>query len=268
MPETLPKFNRPPVVETVLSSQFARLQKFRTAHAGAFCESSLGKEWDRLEEQPRLDDYFERFGDERTWQMEGGMFRITTSMETQRTQIVGSDPTRMIQVQDSRFLYNWRKGGGGYPSYDATRKEFDRLYARFAEFIKSHSIGDIEENQWEVTYINHIVKGELWHSPEDWKLIFPWLNPLPSRFDHDALQCRWGLVLPENRGRLHVKLYYGRILPEGPDALVLDLTARGIVSADPNRSMAGGFDLGHEAIVRTFTDMTSESARAHWGRSQ
>ncbi len=268
MPDPLPKFDKPPVAETVLSAQFSRLQKFRTAHAGSFCEAHLGREWGNLEEQPRIDDSFERFGDERKWGPAGG-FRFTTSMEAQRTQIVGSDITRMIQVQDSRFIYNWKKGDtGGYPSYAATRKEFDRLYAMFAEFIESHGLGEIEENQWEVTYINHILKGELWDSPRDWRAIFPWLNPPQEYFEPESMQCAWDLLLPDNRGRLHAKLYFGRISLEGPEAIILDLTARGVASSSVGFSIADGFEIGHQAIVRTFTDMTSERAHGHWGRSQ
>jgi len=187
-------------------------------------------------------------------------------METQRTQIIGPDTSRMIQVQDSRFIYNWKRGESGYPSYAATLEEFNRLYARFGDFVKSHDLGEIEENQWEVTYINHIVKGELWSSPSDWTSIFPWLNAPKSPFDSESMQCAWGLILPGERGRLHVKVYFGKITLDGPESIIVDLTARGIASKE--FPVISGFEVGHAAIVQTFADITSESAHRYWRRTQ
>ena len=259
-----PKFDKPPVVETVLSAQFARLPKFRTAHAGCFWKSSLGKEWATIEEGPRLDDLFERFGDERIWGQMGLRF---SPFESQRTQIINSDSTRMIQIQDSRFIYNWKKGVDGiYPSYKTTREEFGEYYGKFKAFLKASELGEVEENQWEVSYMNPLVKGELWNSPSDWQTIFPWLNRPHMLLEPDSFQSVWDLVIPENRGRLHAKLYYGRISLKGPEALVLDMTARGPASNNPGLSVADGFELGHDAIVCSFAAMTSKFAQEFWQR--
>lgn len=266
MADPLPKFDKPPVAETVLSAQFARLPKFKTAHAGIFCESHLGKDWSNLEEQPRIDDMFERFGDERKWGPMGAL-RFLTSLEAQRTQIIGSDVTRMIQIQDSRFIYNWKKGDAGtYPSYSATLSEFQKLYTRFGDFVKSSGLGELEENQWEVSYINHLIIGDLWSSCSDLQSIFPWLQPPQNSLNSDGINSIWDLVLPDDRGRLHVRLYHGRISLEGPEAIILDLTARGKASNSPGLSVIEGFEIGHEAIVKTFADMTSDRAHKHWQR--
>jgi uncharacterized protein (TIGR04255 family) len=257
MAEPLPKYDRPPVVETVLSAQFARLPGFKTAHAGMFCQASLGKGWSGIDEQPRIEDMFERFGEDRKWGPPA--FRLLTSVEAQRTQIVGSDATRMIQVQDSRFIYNWKKSEGGtYPSYAATRTEFDKLYAKFAAFISKNKLGTVKENQWEVSYINHIPKGDdaLWKSYKDWKSIFPWLRSPGPPMRADNVQSNWSLSLPEDRGRLHMNLYSGKTSIEGPEALILDLTARGSASIESGFSIVDGFEMGHEIIVRSFTAMT------------
>src|SRR4051812_48821624 len=119
MHEPLPKFDKPPVAETVIGVQFERLAKFRTAHAGCFWKDHLGDEWPTIEETVRIDDQFERFGDERKWGSLLG-FRVMP-VETQRTQISRADNARMIQIQDSRFVYNWKKTEGpGYPTFETT----------------------------------------------------------------------------------------------------------------------------------------------------
>jgi uncharacterized protein (TIGR04255 family) len=266
MPDPLPKFNKPPVVETVLSAQFAPLPKFRTAYAGCFWKSKLDAHWNSVEETARLDDQFEKFGEERKWGPMGGI-RFVTGMESQRTQIARSDNTRMIQIQDTRFIYNWKKGENGYPSYEVTRSEFEQWYAEFKESVGSLGLGEVSENQWEVTYINHLNKTQLWNTPRDWPLIFPWFNFPQSSFEPDSTVSRWALDLPENRGRLHVHFALARIAPNGPDAIVLELTARGPVSSKPGFGLIDGFEIGHEAIVRSFTAMTSKLAHDSWERT-
>jgi uncharacterized protein (TIGR04255 family) len=265
MPDTLPKFDNPPVVETVLSSQFGRLSKFRNAHAGVFWKS-LGNTWPTVGDATRLEDTFERFGDERIWGAFSGV-RVLTSMEAQRTQIIRSDETRMIQVQDSRFVYNWRKSqDGGYPSYETTHSEFGEVYGQFKQFVEMAELGKIEENQWEVTYINHLVKGGLWNSLEDCTLIFPWFSFPDKYLSPDFVFARWVMALPEQRGRLHVSMNFGRTSATGPEAIILELTARGIAS--PEFSLDSGFTLGHEVIVNSFAAMTSEMAQKQWKRRQ
>lgn len=265
MPEPLPKFDRPPVVETVLSAQFARLPKFRTAHAGCFWKSNLREDWKTVEEALRLPDQFERFGDERKWGLMGAL-QLSTAQEPQRTQFIRFDGSRMIQVQDSRLAYNWKRGQDlPYPSYDATRPEFDDIYKRFGDFVHVFDLGGIEENQWEVTYVNHIVRGELWESPGDWKAIFPWLSFPQDQLDPDTVNGRWVSVLPDNIGRLHTTLNFGRTAMDGPEALILELTARGAVSKDV--PLTDGLDIGHAAIVRSFTRMTSKKMHEYWHRT-
>lgn len=269
MPDLLPKFERPPLVETALSAQFGPLAKFRTAHAGVFRERYLGKEWPDFEQHPRIDDLFERFGSNMKWGPAGPLFRLSPATESQRTQIVRTDKSVMIQVQDSRFIYNWRKGESAtYPSYRTTRSEFGRYYGLFLDFLKSAALGEIEENQWEITYVNHLHIDDLWRSSGDWQSIFPWLRSPQESLPADRAHIEWDLALPEERGRLHVSLSSGRISTNGTDVLILDLTARGSAAVSQGMSVVDGFEIGHAAIVRAFAEMTSERAHAKWGRTQ
>lgn len=217
-----------------------------------------------MEEAPRLPDQFERFGEDRKWAPMGAL-QFSTAQEPQRTQIIRSDDTRMIQVQDSRLAYNWKRGQDQkYPSYDATRPEFDDSYRRFKDFVREFELGEIDENQWEVTYVNHLVKGDLWESARDWNTIFPWLTFPQDQLEPDTINARWVSVLPENRGRLHTTLNFGRTSMDGPEAIILELTARGAVSRDV--SLTGGLEIGHAAIVRSFARMTSKQSHDHWHR--
>lgn len=267
MSDPLPRFERPPVVETVLGVQFERLVDFSAAHAGWFWKTQLPEEFRTAKEAPRLEDQFERFGDERVWAPVGGGLLFRPGMQPDRIQIVNSPGDRMVQIQDSRFIYNWRKKDIGYPSYNVLLPEFQTMFERFRAFAREAMLPTVEPNQWEVTYVNQIPLGELWTSPGDWPRVVPGLftQSIPGLAEFESFGGEWHLLLGHNRGRLHMALRHGRPMPDGPEAMMLTLTARGPVDAE--RSWESGLNLGHEAIVRGFAAITSAEAHRHWGRT-
>lgn len=271
MPKSSPQFDAPPVIEVVLGVQFAVMPEYSTAHAGWFWKSQLPVDWCTVREAPRLDDAFERFGDEIRWAPEG--IRLRAATEPDRVQLVRVDEQRMIQIQNSRFVYNWKKSGESpYPSYRVLRPEFDDVWERYRHFAQGASLGEPKLNQWEVVYVNHLAKGNLWNEVADWHRIIPRLLPPFDGNEFSNFEAmgsnEWRYVLPEQRGRLHVLLKHARLRDGGPEMMVLQLIARGAIDADRGWSLESGLDLGHDAIVTSFAGMTSDEAQLHWGRRE
>jgi uncharacterized protein (TIGR04255 family) len=275
MPDLLPEYESPPVVETALSIQFARLQGFSTALAGWFWQSFLSKvssvrgNWAeaRIEEEPRLEDVFERFGANDMWGRMG--LKLSPPGEPQRTQIVSPGDERMVQVQDSRFVLNWRKRTGDYPRFSTLTPEFWSAFKAFEDFAKTAKMSAIEPNQWEMTYVNHIPKGDMWESPSDWRKILPSVS-FPATAGADAigetLSADWRFSLAKERARLYVSLRHAKTAPKNDEVLMLTLTARGPIDAASGLNAQDGFELGHKVIVSTFTAMTSPEAHKRWKR--
>lgn len=264
-------YSSPPVAEVAIGVQFARLQAFTGAHVGWFWKTVLdpsGDTWIKAKTAARIEDQFERFGADRKWGIQA--LKLLPGDEPERVQILDRSNERMVQIQDSRVVYNWRKGEGAYPSYDDLLPAFEDCYQKFSAFAGSSGLGDLEENQWEVTYVNHIPKGGLWNEPEDWPRIFPRLYVPPASSvvtGIDAIGGQWQLNLASDAGRLYVSMHHGRTGgPDGPEVLVLQLTARGPVDANKGQALSGGLSLGHRAIVDTFDAMTSAVAHEAWGR--
>jgi uncharacterized protein (TIGR04255 family) len=273
MAEPLPEFDAPPVIETALSVQFERLQGYSTAMAGWFWKSYLarlpgGEAWTKSVDAGRLEDQFQRFGAEELWVRPG--FRMGPVGEPQRTQIIRDDDERMVQIQDSRLILNWRKKSAAYPSFETVYGEFrETILPTFERFVTESGLAPLEPNQWEVAYINHIPRGELWQSPQDWSRVAPGLTfPQASAGVHnDTFSADWRYVLGENLGRLFVGVRHIKPV-EGDDTQILQiqLTARGAVDPGRGLTLARGLELGHESIVRTFAAMTSSEAHRHWRR--
>ena len=270
MAESQPKFDQPPVIETVLSAQFARLPNFSSALTGWFWKKYLSDEWVKSKDAIRLDDQFERFNDESLW-IPTVPFRIRSAseFENERVQIIRKDEERMIQIQDTRFTLNWRKRSGPYPTYEIFLPEFNDVFERFKAFVRDNELGDFSLNQWEVTYINYIPKGDLWQTVNDWKTILPgiYIPVVAGGGAIESLGNNWRYVLAEKRGRLYVSLQLARIESRPPDSLVLQFTARGAVEDERGWSLESGFKLGHLSIVQTFAAITSKDAQTHWRRT-
>ncbi|MCC6488617.1 MAG: TIGR04255 family protein [Candidatus Hydrogenedentes bacterium] len=251
--------------------QFSPLQRFGNAHLGAFWKR-LGPEWPNICDAPPLPPQFEKFEGER-W-IEPGL-RFTLKQEVNvRIQIRNEGGDRMVQVQNGRFHYNWLgEGGCQYPRYNTVRPEFDNLLEQFRSFVSEEGLGSITEDQWEVTYVNHIPKGSIWNTIGEWAEVFRPVAALPLRAGSARLMnCggEWSYDIEPKLGRLHVRLQRGRAtVTEGPELMIVTLTARGPLGNPESgaRTLADGLDLGREAIVKAFYDLTTEKAHRHWGES-
>lgn len=271
MADPLPRFDAPPVVETVLSLQFPPLADYCSPMAGWFWKSyvsKLGGDWSKIQEVQTIADQFELFGSDAGWATPG--FQFITGQVPGRTQIVRADEERMIQIQNSRVILNWKRVAGEYPSYAVLLPEFDAVVAQFANFARDAGFGEIVPNQWEITYVNHLLRGEMWESFGDLKEIFNDIFPpevLPT-LSADTLNNSWRYTLGENLGRLHINLAHARLPPENNETLRLQFVARGPVQSNEAAQIHKCFDLGHETIVRAFTALTTPSAHKHWKRTQ
>ena len=269
----LPYFERPPVVESVLGVHFDPLPNLQNSHLVLFWQTLGVEHWPLVSEVPPLPPVSERFGEEHKFAKKGLQIKVGTET-TMRLQIKNAVDDRMVQVQNGRFHYNWRKQheANEYPRYATVRSEFDSMFERFQRFVREQDIGEMRPNQWEVTYVNHIEKEPVWQHPDDWAGVLPGLlgpiGVIPSR-RLETIAGEWRFELEPERGRLHISLRHGKRKGEGEDEselLVLELTARGPITATPGLDLDNGLNLGHETIVKTFAAITSDEAQGHWVR--
>jgi uncharacterized protein (TIGR04255 family) len=265
-PPDLPDFSNPPVAETVLSVQFDRLPALRTAHFGLYW-GEIHDRFPATEEHGELAPVVEQSSD-RPQPSVGIEFEAFEAPPT-RFWFVDELGTELIQLQRDRFIKNWRKVGDGdhYPRYETVRGGFNRDFSGFAEFVSRNQLGTIRVNQYEVSYINHIVAGLGWETHADVAEVFTvWLQPrsvFPGQAQDLTFRARFPIVdhTGEFAGRLHVTLQSARRLSDGVPMFILELTARGQMSENSDF-----FDLGREWIVRSFTELTTPKMHEIWGR--
>jgi uncharacterized protein (TIGR04255 family) len=154
MNPTLPEYASPPVFEVALGVQFERLE-MRAAHLGSIW-AHFRDRFPKTEEHPPLSNIVEQFGlrEASPVDIEFGLGQIPVP----RCWFLSGDGTQLIQVQQDRFVQNWRKLDKPvtYPRYETLRKAFALDLKRFDQALKSENLGTPNINQCEVTYVDHI----------------------------------------------------------------------------------------------------------------
>ncbi len=262
----LPDFSAPPVAEVVIGVQFYPIQNFSVVHHGLYYQR-IKDEYPLYEIRPPLQIPLERFEEEST--PEAG-FKFS-NIPPLRSWFVDQKGNRLVQLQKEHFIHNWRKvkGSERYPRYEKIRKGFVDLWKDFLLFSEEYDLGEVKPNQWEVTYVNHLVKEHEWNSLVDLKNIFPcWTNDSSENYlpTPEDIDLNLSYIFPEKRGRLHLSLSRGLRASDNADILLLKLIARGRLDSSDPKTLLESFNLGREWIVKGFTDFTSRKVHHIWKR--
>lgn len=277
--ERLPSYRNPPVIEVVASVQFDPFPNASIVHLGLLWQR-FRQQFPNVESQLPLAPVVERLGVRAP--LNRAQIEVSTDVGAPRLWFVNESGDELIQIQQDRFIRNWRampKVGKAYPRYEQhIRPRFLEDYRVFQRFLHGERLGDLNVNQCEVTYVNHIYPNRLWSTHDDLGSIFRGWNAGYSaavRTPSEAIHLRVAHILNdvagEFLGRLHVTIQSAFRGP-GDDSdkeqpiFVLTLTARGRPTARGEDGVVGFLDLGRRAIVESFDRMTTPEMHEVWGK--
>jgi uncharacterized protein (TIGR04255 family) len=261
--QPLPEYEKPPVIEVVCGVQFDHLRGFSSVHFGEFWRR-VKKDYPRTEDKPPLG---EAFDDRPVPESKVEMVEFPIP----RVFYIDSSGNYLLQVQPSRFLANWRKEKeqDQYPRFNEAQRRFLEGWNIFVGFLKDVDVGTPSVNQYELTYINHILEEEKSYplGIQHYLPVFSWTSAQSIKFlpPPRSVGLRFKFRLPDSKGTLNVTVDHGQRLVDRKGILVVDLTARGPARKDWS-DMDEWFSVAHEWIVRGFTDLTSQVAHREWRR--
>jgi uncharacterized protein (TIGR04255 family) len=261
-------FRSPPVVEVVCGVQFEPLADFRSAHVGLFWRQ-VRETYPVARDAAPLPPVMENFG---APSPAFSFFSVGGLVPLPRVQLVDARGGQMIQIQNGRFHHNWEKqqGEDQYRRYKNIRPAFVERWEQFKRFLGDQALGAPRPTQYELSYINHVVAGELWDETRGVGELLPWFAP-PHEVAGHVFEPQFAMhsPLPKCRGRLHVTGKVGVRAKDGRHVLVFELTVRGApLTAGDDDDLVAWMDDARECIVRSFVALTSERARIHWGQIQ
>ena len=270
---TIRDFTNPPVVETVLSVQFAPLSKVSIPDMGLYWQK-IRHEFSRIELRPPVAHVKEEFVSDPAKAAAQFNFELVPATELQiRCWFLDKKGNKFLQVQNDRFIHNWQKVTGDeiYPRYETVRSKFEEEWVRFCEFLKEENLGTPVVDQCEVTYVNHIEYGKGWKSYAELnKVIAPWSGTSSGEFlpAPEKVNLNVTYLLPDNLGRLHISLLPVIRARDAKEVLQLNLTARGAPASPENKDIYEWLDLGRKWVVEGFTDFTNGEMHKTWGRTK
>jgi uncharacterized protein (TIGR04255 family) len=269
----LPEYDNPPVTEVVCGVMFKSLQNFRMPHFGLFWKL-IEKEFPACQEVAPLLPIIERYGAEEQQQLQVQV-AFADNIPLPRIWFLDAKGTGILQLQRDRLLHNWKKNKptDAYPRYSAVIGHFQKQLDLFVEFLKDHDLGAIDPLQYEMTYVNHIPKGEGWNDLTELGSVFrdhQWQEQegrFLSPIEHVNLGSSF--VLPNRKARLHVSIRDGKRLEDRRSVLLFELTVRGFPSDGSTDAMWRWFDSAREWIVKGFTDLTTADIQKKvWRRTR
>jgi uncharacterized protein (TIGR04255 family) len=266
----LPKFDNPPVIEMVIGVEFADLGGWGIPHFGLYW-GQIQDKYPHCLVKESAPSRIEIFGGQGTQEIRLN-FPIL-GPPPMRCWYSNDEQTWLLQIQQDRFIQNWRKTGSDekYSYYSKVRSRFEKEFQRFQEFLKKQKLGALQVRQCEVTYVNHIELGKEPGVPSELAEIFPCLSAgRPGNFlpAPEGIGLNTSYVIPENRGRLYIAVQKVFRHSDAKEILQMTVSAKVIPASHDQTAVLNALDLGHEWAVRGFTDFTSDEMHKFWERSQ
>ena len=253
-PQALPRYRKPPVVETVLAVHFRPLEEFTSAHQGLLWDRFFRNRFPKLEERPLAEELQERFGDDR---LRTPMLRwqVFDRPPTPRLWAASESGENVIQIQKNAFFANWLKTSDdlAYRPYAVRREEFSEQLSQVERFLRDEGVGQLEPTTWSVTYINHIgYEGLHEIGRATARTMEAWSNKRSDTWlpEPDKVTLDFSFPMADDTGRLNVNMAPAVLLSDKRQILRLDLTARGQLKLKDLTGALAGIDFGHEWIVR------------------
>ena len=254
----LPSYKNPPVNEVVCGMRFDTSEKFRITHLG-FLWDKFRSEYPNIQHAPPITSSKGEF-----------VVDAAIGMPIPRVWFINKKDDQLVQFQVDRFYFNWRRRQGDYPRYSHVIKNFESVLNTITNFFNEFELGEFRPIEYELSYINHIPKGQGWNTIDDLPNIFSdfvW-KQTKERFLPNPLKVAWSteFMLQENQGRLIVNLKEATRIEDKTPLLVLELKAIGEDAGNNKDAILNWFNIAHKWIVKGFTDLTTPAAHKIWER--
>jgi uncharacterized protein (TIGR04255 family) len=256
----LPEFDAPPVVEVALDVQFRPIPELHGLRLAPLWET-WREDLPQMQEQPQLASVIE--GDD------SPKIKFLTGPPQPRYWFLSEDGSKLVQLQQDRLAVNWRATNGAeYPRYPAVRAMLQQRMGQFESYLHQEGLRTPEVVQAEIAYVNAVgvrtdERGNMTRVLRAW-------SGLPGHHLGEPAEARLNLAFDvPNLGKPPVRFYVAVSpgqSPDGSPALFLNLTIRGNPGGVDVDDALSFIDGGHEHIVRSFDELTTDTLHVLWGR--
>jgi uncharacterized protein (TIGR04255 family) len=260
---SLADFRRPPVVETSLGFYFPPMSAWSFIHFGALWESFKDK-YPKPEYKPPL---------QVPVQPQQLIMEILTDIGKfpLRMCLVDASNTQLVQVQNGCFLHNWRKTTETplYQHYENLRPVFLQDWELFCQFLDRNSIPHPNVSRCEMTYFNHLVRGEDWQSISDFQDMFPTWHVGSGDVPFSKIEMmNFSVWYEHSEGKVQITVSPGVRQDDGKEVIQLTVTGSATPTGSTGDELFECLDSSHRSAVLGFVKFTSEQLQKRWERTR
>jgi uncharacterized protein (TIGR04255 family) len=265
-PEDLPDYRNPPIDEVAIAVQFAPIEGLYDEHARRFWQT-MREEYPLLENRPRLEGPIEPVDPHATFSID--VSALGAQLPQGRIWLISASDDLLIQVQNTRFIQNWRHRETKYQRFEFVKDLFWNNFRKFRQFLDSENVQQPVVQQVEISYINwisgipmyqfllpagsseiHARDSIVWPEEEIWNARYL-IGGEPGTVERLYAQCAPAArSLPRNERGFQFALVFRSAHPDG-------------INDDEASSL---MDSGRVTVVQAFTDLTTPSAQETWER--
>ncbi len=265
-PSHLADYRDPPVDEVVIAIQFAPISDLTDSRTRDFWKS-IRDEYPIAEHQPRLEGPIESSDPAQSVTLQLG--RLGGAPLQGRLWMISETDDFLVQVQNTRFIQNWRRREGPYNHFEEIRDKFWRNFDKFRTFLNDEGLSVPAAQQVEVTYLNWVPQVPM----VDFLLpAAETVITIDGTTQAPEEQTWTAKYLLRDTEDIIVRLYVQclpAIRPQSPEVRgsQLGLIFRGAREDGlTDDEIASLIDSGRVTIVETFTQITTPAMQETWGR--
>lgn len=254
-------FDKPPVVETSLGFVFNKIAGWNVLHFGALREHFKTK-YPFTEFPPPI--IATPIVPPVTVQ-----WSPSESIVPLRTLFTDATRSQLVQVQNEFFLHNWRKTDKtpNYEHYDQILPLFQQDWNTYLSFLSTEDLVRPTVLRCEMSYFNHIVRGQDWEMFEDLPRVFRlWRgfdkNPVFNSIEFVA----FNIVQPVGRGKIQIVVSPGVRTTDGKEILQVNLTASVVPSGSEDEPLFEALAGCHQIALQSFDNFFTDEVLSKWGR--
>ena len=250
------KYENPPIDEIICGIRFGSLEQLRSGHLGILWQKFRGN-FPNIEDRNLVGPVSRKD------------FENPNKIPLPRVWFIHENENELIQVQDNRFLHNWRKRrlDDEYPGYDRIVENFEKYLSCFREFLVEENLGALVTKEYELSYIDLIPRGYGWENFGDLEKVFPSLlsSTGQSILSTSIRNINWQTILdlPNNYGQLRIAIRSAARTSNDHPLLHIEFNAHG---NRQDESMRAWFDTAHNAITELFSNLVSKEIQEKFWR--
>lgn len=249
------RFQNPPIIEVVFQVMFPTIEGFGSPHFGLFW-ASIRDEFPTVQSAPRLGPVI--------------IQQVQNAFPENRLWLIHKSSETVIQLQDDRFIFNWRLSGSDhtYPGYESLYPEFHRYLQQFCDFVDSENVPIESFTGFELHYVNHIYLNKSARNWEDaGKVLTPFNQPGVGRKSFPLTSLRFHTVseIPGSGDSLTVTIDSRTHNITKKELLNFEIRVSGNREQMHIESMDGEFSTAHDQTLDVFLKLSTPKIRREWG---